>query len=55
MNPKPALDMPGNTPWEKLEYAVRKVFGVPKERVLENEAKLKRKRQRKRVQKQQTT
>jgi hypothetical protein len=30
MKPAPAPDVPGNTPWEKLDNAVRKIFTVPK-------------------------
>jgi hypothetical protein len=45
MKPQPAPDVPGNTPWEKLDNAVRKVFSVSKEAVLKEEARLKAQRQ----------
>jgi hypothetical protein len=41
---KPALapQVPGNTPWEKLDNAVRTIFGVSKETLLKEEARLKK-------------
>ena len=39
---KPAPDVPGNTPWEKLGNAVQAVFRVPKDAVIKEEKKLKR-------------
>ncbi len=51
MKPAPAPDVPGNTPWEKLDNAVRKVFSVTKEALLKEEARLKKARARKRSKK----
>jgi len=48
---EPAPKVPGKTPWERLDNAVRSVFSVPKEAVLKEEAKLKRLRQKKRAKK----
>lgn len=45
MKPAPAPDVPGNTPWERLDSAVRAVFDVPKEAFVKMEAKLKKKRE----------
>jgi hypothetical protein len=36
-----APEVPGNTPWEKLDNAVRTIFGVSKEALLKEEARLK--------------
>jgi|GEM_PF-776177 len=47
MKPESPPKVPGKTPWERLDHAVRTVFSVPKEAVLKEEAKLKRKRQKK--------
>jgi len=44
MKPAPAPNVPGKTPWERLDNAVRAVFSVPKDRVLKEEARLKRQR-----------
>lgn len=44
MKPQPAPEVPGNTPWEKLDNAVRTVFGVSKEALLKEEARLKKDR-----------
>lgn len=35
----PAPDVPGNTPWEKLDNAVRKVFSVSKDALTKEEKK----------------
>jgi hypothetical protein len=51
MKPSPAPDVPGNTPWEKLDSAVRAVFSVPKHKVLKEEARLKKVRAKKRAKK----
>ena len=51
MKPEPAPEVPGNTPWEKLNNAVRTVFGVSKEAVLKEEAKQKRQREKTRTKK----
>jgi hypothetical protein len=34
-------ESPGNTPWEKLDSAVRTVFSVPKEALQKEQARLK--------------
>jgi hypothetical protein len=47
MKPAPAPDVPGNTAWERLDNAVRKVFSVSKESLLAEETKRKRARIRK--------
>jgi hypothetical protein len=47
MKPQPAPDVSGNTPWERLDSATRKIFTVPKEAIVQDEAKRKRARQRK--------
>lgn len=46
-----AVDVPGNTPWERLDNAVRSVFKVSKEALLKEEAKLKRRAKKKRAKK----
>jgi hypothetical protein len=48
MKPAPAPDVPGNTPWEKLDSAVRKIFTVPKESLRVEDVKRQRARARKR-------
>lgn len=30
---KPAPEVPGNTPWERLDSAVRKIFSVSKDEI----------------------
>lgn len=40
MKPQLAPHVPGNTPWEKLDNAVRTVFSVPKEALLKEQARL---------------
>ena len=40
-------NVPGNTPWERLDNAVQTIFTVPKEAFLKEEAKLKKKRAKK--------
>ena len=47
MKPLPAPDIPGKTPWERMDNAMRMVLKVPKQAVLKQEAKEKRKRERK--------
>jgi hypothetical protein len=47
MKPSPAPDVPGNTPWERLDSAVRTIFSVPKDAFLKKEARLKRQREKK--------
>jgi hypothetical protein len=39
MKPAPAANVPGNTERERMDYAVRKMFRVPKETVLQKEAR----------------
>jgi len=51
MKPLPAPDVPGKTPWEKLDNAVRTVFTVSKEALLKEEARRKRVRAKKRAKK----
>jgi hypothetical protein len=51
MKHSPPPDVPGNTPWEKLDNAVRTVFTVPKEKLLKEEARLKKLRAKKRAKK----
>ena len=41
MKPLPAPEVPGNNDWERLDNAVRKVFGVSKEALLKEEERLK--------------
>ena len=51
MNPAPAPNVPGSTPWERLDNAVRTVFSVPKEALLKEEKRLKKRRDKKRAKK----
>jgi len=51
VKPSPAPEVPGNTPWEKLDHAVRAIFTVPKDAVMKEEARQKRARARKRTKK----
>ena len=51
MKPAPAPEVPGNTEFERFDNAVRKMFSVPKESVLKEEAKYQRKQARKRQEK----
>jgi hypothetical protein len=44
MKPAPAPDVPGNTPWERLDSAVRTVFNVPKAAFTKKEARTKKHR-----------
>ena len=39
MKPLPAPNVAGDTPWERLDNAVRAVFRVPKEALLKEEAR----------------
>jgi len=48
MKPEPPPKVPGKTPWERLDNAVRTVLAVPKDAVLREEAKLKKARHKKR-------
>ena len=47
--PLPPVPVPGATPWERLDSAVRMAFSVSKEDVLKQEAKDARARARKRL------
>ena len=49
MNPLPAPQVPGDTPWERLDNAVRMVFKVPKSAFLKEEKRLRRLRDKKRA------
>jgi hypothetical protein len=51
MKPEPAVKVPGKTPWERLDSAVRIVLSVSREAVIKEEAKLQRARQRRRAKK----
>ncbi len=48
MKPEPAPHVPGATPWEKFDNALRRVLSVSKEELLKREAKWKRARPKKR-------
>ena len=48
MKPEPPPKVPGKTPWERFDNAVRTVFSVPKDAVLKEEARLRRLREKKR-------
>jgi hypothetical protein len=45
MKQLPVPDVPGNTPWERLDNAVRTIFKVPKEAFAKKEARLKKRRE----------
>ncbi len=47
MKPLPAPDVPGNTPWERMDNAVRAIFSVPKDSFLKKEARAKKRREKK--------
>lgn len=47
MKPSPAPDVPGNTPWERLDSAVRTVFSVPKAAFTKKENRIKKRREKK--------
>jgi hypothetical protein len=51
MKPLPPPSVPGNTEWERFDNAVGRLLSVPKEAFLKDEAKLKRKRDRRRAKK----
>jgi len=51
MKPTPAPKVPGSTPWERLDSAVRMVLNVPKETLLKAEARAKKLRTKKRTKK----
>ena len=49
MKPAPAPEVPGSTPWEKLDNAVGTFLSVPKEQFQKADAKWKAKQRRKRA------
>ena len=49
MKSLPTPDVPGNTPWEKMDNAVRKIFSVSKDAFVKDETKRKRRRAKKRA------
>jgi hypothetical protein len=51
MKPESAPDVPGETPLERFDNAVRIVLTVPKEAVLKEESRLKQLRKKKRTKK----
>lgn len=51
MKPQPPPEVRGKTPWQRLDNAVRAVFSVPKDKLLKEEARLKKLSQKKRVKK----
>ncbi len=51
MKPAPAPKVPGSTPWERLDSAVRLVLNVPKEALLKEEVRSKKLRAKKRMKK----
>jgi len=48
MKAEPPPNVPGKTPWQKLDNLVRRIFTVSKDDVLKAEAKEKQSRQKKR-------
>jgi hypothetical protein len=48
-HPQPAVPVPGETPWERLDSAVRAVFRVSKADLVKEEARETRQRIRKRA------
>jgi hypothetical protein len=51
MKPAPPPPVPGNTEWERFDNAVGKLLSVPKEAFAKEEARLKRRREKKRAKK----
>jgi len=49
MKPLPAPNVPGNTEWERFDNAVGKLLSVPRSAFVKEEAKLKRRRDKKRA------
>jgi hypothetical protein len=49
MKAEQAPEVPGNTPWERLDNAVKRVLNVPKEVMDKEVARTKRVRRRKRA------
>lgn len=52
MKPASSVPVPGETPWERLDSAVRTIFKVPKEALLKEEKRQKKVREKKRQKKQ---
>ncbi|MEK6322503.1 MAG: hypothetical protein AABN33_12560 [Acidobacteriota bacterium] len=52
MKPASSVPVPGDTPWERLDSAVRTIFKVPKDALLKEERRQKKMRQKKRDKKQ---
>lgn len=52
MKPASSVRVPGDTPWERLDNAVRTIFKVPKDALLKEERRQKKLRQKKREKKQ---
>jgi hypothetical protein len=51
MKPLPPPPVPGNTEWERFDNAVGMLLSAPKAAFLKDEAKLKRRREKKRAKK----
>jgi hypothetical protein len=49
MKPSPAPQLPGNTEAERMDAAVRKMFTISKDKLLKEEAKQKKARDRKKL------
>lgn len=49
MKPSPPPKVPGSTPWERFDNALRSVLTVPKERILKAEARSKKQQSKKRA------
>jgi hypothetical protein len=47
MKPASSVPVPGETPWERLDSAVRTIFKVPKEALQKEQAKAKQRRTKK--------
>jgi hypothetical protein len=47
MKPPPIPPIPGDTPWERLDNGFRTVLRVPKEAVVKEEARLRKRRAKK--------
>lgn len=46
MKPQPAPEVPGKTPWERMDNAVRKIFSVSKDEIATPRRKRAKKRSR---------
>lgn len=51
MKPAPAPKVPGSTPWERFDSAVRMALKVPKETLLKDEVRARKLRAKKRAKK----